>query len=249
MRGVLTWGLLGASAFSALSIFLGCSLVTSLEGFSRGGVLTPEGGDGGGSAGGEEEAGDADAASDGARDEDAASDGASPDADATPAPCAAGAPAIAVRAFDATQPGTGAACNVDNALVEDGKVAGADRLSGNADGVIDGVAVNGCVAVEFGAPLEQVTVTLGPSGNACGGACDATSATGCGTGREFAIFVGPSRSDLRHVGPGTMTGGALARYSAAVPVGVSARVVVACRVAWSTARDDVAVDWIGGTCR
>jgi hypothetical protein len=65
-----------------------------------------------------------------------------------PVVCAPGALVSPVKAFDLGV-ASGVVCNPEAALVDDGKVAGLDRLSGD-EGVLDGKSVTGCVAFDFG---------------------------------------------------------------------------------------------------
>src|SRR5262245_20694682 len=99
---------------------------------------------------------------------------------------------------DDSDAGLTPACNPNNALVLDGKVAGLDRndpggatLIVSDDGATD---VSSCLAVDFGAPLSVTSIQVHATAvdNACGVAC---SSGGCGTQWLLKLFV--SGSDRR----------------------------------------------------
>jgi hypothetical protein len=153
---------------------------------------------------------------------------------------------LPLRAFDATmdpKESVGPACSVDDALVEDGRVAGLDR-SGTLAPTLDGEKVTACVGVEMPLPLASITVRVGPVAKGCTSTCGA-----CGTGHSFKVFAGPTMTALSHLGHLDMPSTSLTNYSVEVPATVEARFVVVCRAEWGLERDDVGVDAIHGRCR
>ncbi|MBX3227541.1 MAG: hypothetical protein KIT84_14395 [Labilithrix sp.] len=177
-----------------------------------------------------------------------AADGGLDGAPAKPA-CLNGARIAAKTAFDLGIDG-GLTCNVENVLVQDGQLAGLDRLRGE-EMLLDGKRVTGCIGVDFGAvvQLTGVRVLAAPSASACGAAtpCLEGSDAGCGTGRTLGTYAGLDRASLTKgdvitaiEAPGEYT----ARFAAARDV----QVVAICREGWGSDRDDVNVDVITGVC-
>jgi hypothetical protein len=167
------------------------------------------------------------------------------------APCPSGGTARPVTAFNATpDPAAinGPSCDIDNALVADGLVAGVDRDDAPT-GNIAGREVNGCVGVEFRPSdvLDGIVVTAKPVANAC--AASPCVAPECGTGWSMLVFAGPARDALSFLGEVALTGAELSTYRVAVPPTIVASVAVVCRTSVATQRDDVGVDAILGSCR
>lgn len=134
-----------------------------------------------------------------------AGDGGSGSADAAAAPTAcsgAGTSVFAVKASDVS-PGEGGlvgpACNVDNVLRQDEKLAGLERSNdfNNGTGLLGGKQVTGCVVVEFAdlVNLASIVVRMAPTPNARGKACGADA---CGTGHTAQVFTGDSLAALQH---------------------------------------------------
>lgn len=151
-------------------------------------------------------------------------------------------------AYEATpNDGNGTACNVENALAEDGAVAGVDRTYTGRVPEIDGEAVNGCLGVELAEEtrLAKVVVRMAAANDACGVSPCEPNPEGCGTGRDTSIFVGTSRESLEVLAAVPITS-ELQTYT--LDVNQSVKVVVVCRNAWGDKRDDVVVDAIYGIC-
>jgi hypothetical protein len=155
-----------------------------------------------------------------------------------------------IRAFDAT-PATITAgvhvCNVDAVLVEDGVVAGMDRVDGTYES-IDGQGIVSCIGVEMapGVVVDRIRVRAQAVQSACGGMCQNT---GCDTGHSFPIYVGTSETNLVMASNGNDVSANLAMIDVAAPTAVSARFVVVCRSTWGLERDDIAIDSIAAVCR
>jgi hypothetical protein len=152
--------------------------------------------------------------------------------------------------FDATpnpEESDGVACNIHNALAEDGVVAGLDRRKVGSKPAIDGDAVSGCIGVELAevTALAKIVIRLAASPDACGASACLKSADGCGTGRTVDVFGGPSRESLKHLDE-IETDATLKDY--AVYVDTPIKVIVVCRNAWGYERDDAVVDAIYGVC-
>jgi hypothetical protein len=138
-------------------------------------------------------------------------------------------------------------CNPDNVLELDGEVVGLDLLRDDAcRSMWPDINACGCVQLDLGAvyPIARIETTAGPVGDACGRSC--TSGF-CGTGQTMAVSWGVEPEDvwLEHAVV-RFESSALAQY--AIPVGESARYVIACRVEWGAERDDVAIDVLSAIC-
>jgi hypothetical protein len=155
-----------------------------------------------------------------------------------------------IRAFDATPAAVGAGthvCNVDAVFIEDGIVAGMDRVDANYAS-IDGQGIVSCIGVEMapGVVIDHVLVRAQAVQSACGGMC---MNTGCDTGHSFPIYVGTSETDLVMAANGNDVSTTLSKIDVAAPTTISARFVVVCRSTWGLERDDIAIDSIAATCR
>ena len=207
-----------------------CTLLTPIDGDLTSGAATGD-------------AGNATAADASANDASAANDASDATAEAGPVACTRGARVGAVRAFDAS-PEPGYVCALDDAVVEDGKVAGIDR--GPNEALLDGHGVTGCLGVELASPVDQVTIRAQPTAQGCLTACGSN----CGSGDQFSVFAGVTEKALAYVAGVDMTATGLTDY--AVPLGGAfpdARFVAVCRTPNGDSRDDVAVDVVYGRCR
>ncbi len=160
------------------------------------------------------------------------------------APCTPGMLALPHAAFDSS-PIAGESCAQQNILVEDGAVAGLERYSYGAFGLIDGQEVAGCITVDLGElrTFDPIVVRAGPVADACGQPCGLGE---CNTGHEFSLFAGATAGTLALVRYQTFTSTALADYAFTIgPL----RYVAVCRTSYSRDRDDVAVDVVRGTCQ
>jgi hypothetical protein len=155
----------------------------------------------------------------------------------------------AVRAFVLLPDGGHPACSPNAVLVEDGIPAGLDRSDGTSP-TIDGQAVGGCVAVELDPTVSvaKIIVRTKAVGNACGIACQPIEG-GCGTGRGVYVFAGDSEATLKSVGPDLSTPDDWVTHEIDAPAAAPVRFIATCRQTASSARDDVAVDFIGVRCR
>jgi hypothetical protein len=73
---------------------------------------------------------------------------------------------------------------------------------------------------------------------------------GCGTGREAAVFAGPSRASLAVVSDSVVIGATAATQDILIGAGLpTIRVVQVCRKGLSEDREDVAVDFLAVRCR
>jgi hypothetical protein len=189
---------------------------------------------------------------DSARDPGGASSGGDAAVPAPDAPlegaCEAGDHITPVAAFNASPTDPQNACGLDNALALDGSVAGLD-LAGSTDigcahVVADDEGGCGCVGVDLGAAysLASIAVRAGPTGDACGAACDGAD---CGTGHSFIAFYGVQTGVYEIAGNPGMSD-QLDDYD--LEIAGMARYVVVCREWWSATRDDVVVDSIEGIC-
>jgi len=165
--------------------------------------------------------------------------------------CTSEGTAMPTSVFNATpEPANinGPACDVDNALVRDGLVAGLDRDDAPVGKIADR-EVNGCVGARFDptVALDAVFVTAKPMANAC--AASACADPECGTGRGMLLFAGAEVDQLTFIGEEALTTAELSTYRIALPQGIVGRVVVVCRAPYATQRDDVGVDAIVGNCR
>ena len=173
---------------------------------------------------------------------------------AAPTACSgAGTSVFAVKASDVS-PGEGGlvgpACNVDNVLRQDEKLAGLERSNdfNTGTGLLGGKQVTGCVAVEFAGivDLSSIFVRMAPTPNACGTPCKPDA---CGTGHIALVFAGDSLAALQHLADVPLDRDDLSDYAVAPPVDGTLRVIVVCRLSFGASRDDVAVDVIRGACR
>ena len=92
--------------------------------------------------------------------------------------------------------------------------------------------------------MSAVNVVEAPVVQACGTKCTSTD---CGTGHPFSVLVSTDLTTWTKVAGITYDGTALAEQNVSVTQPV--RYVITCRQAWSSTRDDVAIDYVDATCR
>jgi hypothetical protein len=182
----------------------------------------------------------------GAGDEDPAGTGARREAK----PCKPGGTTLPVDAYDINPDAeSGQACAIENVLDDDGNVAGLDAPTDKTH-EIDGRAVSGCVAAEFGEgiTLTSLTMKMRPTAQGCGHECT-PGADGCGTGAKLAIFAGPSLKRLAFIQELPLTSKDFFEYRIALYSEQQARFVAICREPKPQTGDDVAIDAIYGFCK
>lgn len=176
---------------------------------------------------------------------EAASDGSAPDA--VPA-CVSGTAIAPVRVLDVSIAAPGDSCNVDNVRALDGAVAGLDRsVVLMCDSSWDPVEAScGCLAIDFGRvhPIDTLSIWAAPAPAACDGApCQADL---CGTGHRFGVLLGTVAGTYAPLASIDLIDTAITQYTQ--PVGQDARFLVLCRQSFSSARDDIVVDYVEATC-
>ncbi|MFB5620041.1 MAG: hypothetical protein ACE5RC_02770, partial [Nitrosopumilus sp.] len=142
----------------------------------------------------------------------------------------------------------GNACNIDNALTQDGAVAGLDyRRFGFGTGglgILPGTSnfVAGCIAADFGSVqnLGEVTVNGGRDFNACGTGCFAGFCTRAS--ESFSVYQSTNLQDNSFVGSSgpLPTSETLDNYSFTLVD--PARYVTVCRTGSGPAASDIMVD-------
>lgn len=186
---------------------------------------------------------------------------AAPILDAAPVPDAAvpiDAPACSpgefitpVSTFNASPVRPESACNLDNGLEADGVVAGLDLHGLTQDDClkIDPRVghVCGCVGFDLGAelPASEVYVRAGAVAKGCERECS----SGCDTGHTMAVFAGPAVDNFVLAREVELAGRPLQDYVLTVDANDNVRYVIACRMAWSAGRDDVAIDSVSVKCQ
>ena len=162
--------------------------------------------------------------------------------------CTAGEILRPVRVVNATPWRPDNACNIDDALAEDGVVAGLDALEAGTCSSMSWGANEpcACLAVDLGAvyDIERWVVRAGRIENACGRAClpevcDSADTMGIGWGTDEASYWDNPTTVRLESGP-------LRDYE--VSVNGPARWLVACRVEWGFNRNDVGVDAVSAVC-
>jgi hypothetical protein len=142
-----------------------------------------------------------------------------------------------------------AACNLEEARVVDGHVAGLDREPGAPELFVANRNVASCVRLDFGAVYDATTVsvTARASSSACGRSpCD--MASGCGSGRTLDVFTSVSIEETNAAFVNAMTIGT-AFVTRPLEVEGLLRYVWVCRQGTSPMADDVEVDGVIATCR
>jgi hypothetical protein len=139
------------------------------------------------------------------------------------------------------------ACSVDSLLVMDGLTAGVDRdPTAPCASTWDPNGSCGCVTADLGSSYQvrAVTMWVAPVTQACGTACMGID---CGTGHVFSAFIGTDLGAIpQMVGSTLATSTALSPFS--YDVSQPVRYITLCRQAFSTTRDDFAIDYIEATC-
>lgn len=165
-------------------------------------------------------------------------------------PCKSGATTLPVDAYDINPDGeSGQACQIANVLDDDGDVAGLDAPTDKTHEV-DGRAVTGCIAAEFGEgiTLTSLTMKMRPTAQGCTHECT-PGEDGCGTGVRLDIFGGPSIKGLKFIQELPLTTKDLFEYRIALYSQQQVRFVAVCRQPTPTTGDDVAIDTIYGFCK
>lgn len=150
------------------------------------------------------------------------------------------APLLPLHAYDATPEGISAvSCNVDNILAADGLVAGLDS-SGESSSAIDGVAVTGCILVDFGTSRlwDPVVIRARAAAKACSMSC---SAPNCGKGDELHVFQTKQAGSYTFAKTLTITP---SLTDQSLSFGEETRWVLVCRTGTDATRDDLEIDSI-----
>lgn len=164
-----------------------------------------------------------------------------------PTKCEGGAQTvIPIALFDATPAADGETCNLANALVADGQVAGLDRANDGANlGKIAGYDVNGCIGAEFdpSVALGNITLRLQTMPKGCSSSCGP-----CARASDVWVYGGPSRSlgAMKVIGEPNVTS-TLVDYTLAIPT-QGLHVIIVCRQAYGQNSDDVGLDAISAAC-
>lgn len=162
----------------------------------------------------------------------------------------AGGTMLPINVYDITpDEASGTACDVANALDDDGSMAALD-WPGPGKHTLAGREVGGCLAVEFrdGDTLQSLSMKMRPVGAGCGHACTAGE-NGCGTGWKVSIFAGPSISKLDFVQELTLTKKELSEYRVVVYERFQAKFAAICREATAETGDDIGIDAVYGFCK